>query len=1003
MKNISLQEHIARSKAAVEANNAKGNRHGELISGLYTKPERFVDEILQNAEDAYRKRKDYKGECSVLFRLFGDRLEIYHNGKDFDEEDLKSITTFANSSKVSDNEINAIGKFGIGFKSVFAICDFPHIFSGGHSYKIVDYELLESVKKPKADKKYNTLILLPLKKNEDNDIFELVKNALLCLDSTSILFLDKISRLDIEIAEDKFSMVKKEDELSDNLKKVVLENSLMNLSEQYIVLSKELKNRRHPIEIALKAKEIEGKEVIVPVSSACVYMYFSTHQQSGLNFLLHGPYSTTPSRENIPVNDSKGKENLKLIKESAAFFASSFIKLRDSGFLTIDFFKILPLKAPANNISEKTENYFYNTFYEEILKALKTKKLLPSKPGGFVYSKDAAYTDDKNIANLLDKKGLEILFNRKSFLEEAFSEEASDELKNYLTNKAGIEKIDSSKFAFRLALNPLFLEQKKEKWFRDFYLYLSNNPQLWDKRYSSNYFNLRKVSFVMLNNNKLAAPFDNNDNVKIYLPSGRMSDYQIVKKSLLKDAEILSFFKLLGLSIPDIVSEVTELILPKYLKYDRDITAEENYYDLRKILLALKEISTEKKDKLKHKLKDIPFIKSANIKTGETKFCSPIQTYADNDDLKGFFKDVNVYFVDERSYLDFDKNKEQKIFTKELLLELGINENPQKIIVKEEDSEFITLEGLGVFFGKADYEKSKALLNILSKCPLEFFYQDEDTGFKGKSIGFAFLNQLKTNEWIIGSDKSLNKPECISPTDVAEVYDLSEMQIRHLNELFSFKIDLFFSKDEKKMLEYLKMNNIDIGSLKQKADNKRILIEWNPKIEAENAVIMIYKKDNNELTSSSNLKEFVNIQQDLFLSLPAENESLEISPDKESIQKINKWGKDYVYKALCYEFQNDKNIEIIRNESLSNESSFDFIIIKDKNIFKQIEVASKRGLDKYYFLENPQSLKINDKEDCFLYCVDNVGQENACIQIIQDPFSKFKSGEISISNIKFQI
>ncbi len=36
MKRISLQEHIAQSKIAVAANLAKGNRHGQILSMLYT-------------------------------------------------------------------------------------------------------------------------------------------------------------------------------------------------------------------------------------------------------------------------------------------------------------------------------------------------------------------------------------------------------------------------------------------------------------------------------------------------------------------------------------------------------------------------------------------------------------------------------------------------------------------------------------------------------------------------------------------------------------------------------------------------------------------------------------------------------------------------------------------------------------------------------------------------------------------------------------------------------
>ena len=79
------------------------------------KPTHFVYELLQNADDALA--------TEVCFELFSDKLIFYHNGsKDFSLKDIISITGVGNSTK---KDSGSVGKFGVGFKSVFAITDTP--------------------------------------------------------------------------------------------------------------------------------------------------------------------------------------------------------------------------------------------------------------------------------------------------------------------------------------------------------------------------------------------------------------------------------------------------------------------------------------------------------------------------------------------------------------------------------------------------------------------------------------------------------------------------------------------------------------------------------------------------------------------------------------------------------------------------------------------------------------------------------------------------------------
>ena len=85
----------------------------------YADPGHFVYELLQNAED--------QEATWVRFALDRDRLVFSHNGKPFSVADVESITGIGNSDKPE--QANKIGRFGIGFKSVFAVSDRPEVYT----------------------------------------------------------------------------------------------------------------------------------------------------------------------------------------------------------------------------------------------------------------------------------------------------------------------------------------------------------------------------------------------------------------------------------------------------------------------------------------------------------------------------------------------------------------------------------------------------------------------------------------------------------------------------------------------------------------------------------------------------------------------------------------------------------------------------------------------------------------------------------------------------------
>ena len=87
----------------------------QLSTGIYTEPERFVYELLQNAVDAFT---DTSGDTlEILIKAEGDKFIFLHNGKPFSEKDVEGICDVGNGTKSNDSK--KIGYKGIGFKSVF--------------------------------------------------------------------------------------------------------------------------------------------------------------------------------------------------------------------------------------------------------------------------------------------------------------------------------------------------------------------------------------------------------------------------------------------------------------------------------------------------------------------------------------------------------------------------------------------------------------------------------------------------------------------------------------------------------------------------------------------------------------------------------------------------------------------------------------------------------------------------------------------------------------------
>lgn len=135
----------------------------ESIIEKYSEKAHFVYELLQNADDV--------NATYVRFKLREEGLYFIHNGtipftvtapNQAPTGHINAITSIGDSSKKETTY--KIGKFGVGFKSVFQYTTTPHIYDPTVSFRIRELivpELLEEQQHPMKDNVEETLFFFP--------------------------------------------------------------------------------------------------------------------------------------------------------------------------------------------------------------------------------------------------------------------------------------------------------------------------------------------------------------------------------------------------------------------------------------------------------------------------------------------------------------------------------------------------------------------------------------------------------------------------------------------------------------------------------------------------------------------------------------------------------------------------------------------------------------------------------------------------------------------------
>lgn len=607
----------------------------ELLANLYHERTHFVFELLQNAEDAIRKRAS-TGSRSVRFELNRVGLRVAHQGKPFDEADVRGICGINKSTKK--DELTAIGRFGIGFKSVYAVTDRPEIRSAGQHFAIKDYVHPVELE-PCEQQSGETSFWFPFRAG-DSSAFEEISEGLEKLDAKTLLFLRHVEEVDWRIQDGASGSYCRESvELKPGLRRVTLigtSNTGGELSEeQWLVFSRPVESEGvevGAVEIAYSVDLASGELKLKPLADSRLAAFFPTSVQTNLGVVLQAPYRTTPARDNVPP---KATWNQHLIEETASLLVESLGVLRDMDALSVDVLTGMPIDE-----DDFPEGSTFRQLYDAVAEAFKAQELLPRNDKGWMSAPHAALARGQELCELLDSAQLTALFASDVLLEwlsDAITIDRTPVLRTYLMGEHRIREIQPQTFVSRVTKE--FLEAQTDEWVSKLYEFLAGQSYLWKTA-----SNLR-IPWVRLEDGTHVASHSG-ELPNAYLPSKASSGFATVRPAVCQSEEALGFLKgTLKLTEPDPVDDVIVNIMPLYEEGMEHENLDIYREHLRAIESAYENRNT--RDKLVAVLRSKHWIPSIDNE-GNKDWLTPFHCYLPTERLKQLFEGVpDIDFVDD--------------------------------------------------------------------------------------------------------------------------------------------------------------------------------------------------------------------------------------------------------------------------------------------------------------------------------------------------------------------
>lgn len=679
-------------------------KYEALLAGHYSESNHFVYELLQNAEDEKADR--------VVIEYYDDKLVFYHNGMPFDENDVRGVSSMLMGTK-DRNSAQTIGRFGMGFKSVFKYTYQPEIYSDEEAFQIENYLLPVEIQNdwdyrkvmeelgyrlssggkyyPFSEQNHLTKIVIPFaKRKNDGTIVSVsgkeVLQKLQQLNGEILLFLNHIKKLFwIDQTNEKYAMITLNvDSIDCNLNSCRIEGSAYQQKEEITRYLKFKKTFDHPemkgAEVSVAYKMNNKANVVYELKGEPIWVYFPTRDMTKLPFLIHGSFETAVSREKLMT---PSEFNSALFQQLGDLIADSMEELKKRKLITQNFIRKVLIAA----FKDETDNNTIPGLRKKVTECLKKGSLIPDKDGIYYAVDELVIPVPFGIADFYDSKLFQKTFEEVGHFV-AYNNEREANFNEYLAwlvDEVGIKVFTLVDWAKRMGkLKGRCVPTKSVEYekLENFYDFLSDNRESIYKtglRYSrsgryeqtirnnvSAAWKILKISPVILNaQEELTAPYQG-ENEKLYMSA--TSDYQqMVLSSIVHKNVSTKFEQLLkdGFALTDFdnFQYIKKKVLEKYIKGKKiNVANSENYEeeyieDLNQILMLFEK--NHNIGEIQDLIAKASIIKIVTADDTAT-FAKPALTYTANS-IEGI--DLRIYYetpiVEEKEdsesyYREFD-------------------------------------------------------------------------------------------------------------------------------------------------------------------------------------------------------------------------------------------------------------------------------------------------------------------------------------------------------------
>ena len=257
-----------------------------LSRRVYTDPAHCLVELLQNAEDA--------GATCWRVHISADAVHVWHDGTPFDARDVVGVLSIGQTTK----NASQIGLFGVGFKSVYAICERPQIYSDVWLFEVADVSLPRPLaSRPSGAATDGTLLVLPLRSPSDpgGGAQALARRAH-ALSAHVLLTLRSITRISIDALGVQRTIAR-----SPTAESSIVRLTVNDDSRDYLLAAHHQSPTEAPEDDVLIALPLtaRGRATALPDGVPQVHCYLPTTLQPGLRFLLHARFELPVDRERI--------------------------------------------------------------------------------------------------------------------------------------------------------------------------------------------------------------------------------------------------------------------------------------------------------------------------------------------------------------------------------------------------------------------------------------------------------------------------------------------------------------------------------------------------------------------------------------------------------------------------------------------------------------------------------------------------------------------------------